>query len=65
MGKTKCCKYNWWVEHIGRTVKVTRGAFKGKWGRLNAVGSKAGAVKMVLRGKVWIVFADLELWNDA
>ena len=62
MGKTKCCKYQWWVDHIGSTVRVTSGAFKGRGGRLNATYGKSGEVAFAPHPqKVRVRFQDLEV----
>lgn len=61
MGKTRCCKYDWWREQQGHTVRVTKGAFARCEGRLNALGYAKGGIAIKGHGNVWVIYADLEV----
>lgn len=40
----ECQQYQWWLKQMGKTVRVTRGAFAGYLGRLSGVDYASGQI---------------------
>ncbi len=59
------CLYHYWVGNIGKTVRVTKGAFAGAWGRLNVVNVTQGRLLLAqhphpdIPTPIWVNFDDL------
>ncbi len=64
--------YEWWLTQQGKTVRITRGAFRGYMGRLDGLNYECGnvafrtgtAARAYVR-TVWIVYNDLEVVDDS